>query len=375
MRLPQPLLSSIYFGFSSVDELTVALGGEIRGRDLDEITRLAMLRLPPVVSVETLAALFGLNPGMVWSFANRPNRHYRVYSVPKGKGVRAIASPRVGLKIIQTWIGYHLSRAVSFLQHVYGFIPGRSHIDAAFAHRGASWGYSVDIADFFATTPRNIVSSGLMMIGYTAASADLISRLSCLNSTLAQGSPISPVLSNLAFADRDEALVSLVGRHDARLTRYADDIVFTGVGVMPDTLPSDVQALFREGPWRLASEKERIEPLKGRVKVHGLIVNGPGVRLTKGYRNKLRTYRHVVERGGAVENAASLAGHLRYADHVGERLAKLQLDPAAFERTDLSRVQSIGRSSPNHELERDEPIRGRGLSLARKIMEKLRQVF
>lgn len=341
MRLPQPLLESPYFAFGSLDEVASALGDDARARDLYEIQRLAELGLPPVASIETLATIFGLNSGIIWSFINRPNKHYRIYTIPKGKSVRTIASPRVGLKIIQTWIAFHLSRAIKFSDHVYGFIPGKSHIDAAFIHRDASWGYSVDIADFFGTTPQYLVANSLKGVGYNPVSASIISRLSCLNMNLAQGSPISPVLSNLAFIDNDQNLIKIAKRYDAKLTRYADDIVFSGSGEMPQSLRDDVHSIFATGPWRLSMHKERVEPLKGRIKVHGLIVNDPNVRLTKGYRNKLRAYRHMIETGKVVENYDSLVGHLRYADHVNDRLHKLNLNPDAFQSKGLRKIEPL----------------------------------
>ena len=361
MRLPQPLLESPYFAFGSLDELASALGDDARARDLYEIQRLVDLGLPPIASIETLATIFGINSGIIWSFMNRPNKHYRIYTVPKGKSVRAIASPRVGLKIIQTWIAFHLSRAIKFADHVYGFIPGRSHIDAAFVHRDASWGYSVDIADFFGTTPQYLVANSLKSVGYNPVSASIVSRLSCLNMNLAQGSPISPVLSNLAFIDNDQHLIKIAERYNAKLTRYADDIVFSGSGEMPQSIRDDVRSLFATGPWRLSMHKERIEPLKGRIKVHGLIVNDPNVRLTKGYRNKLRAYRYMIETGKVVDNYDSLVGHLRYAEHVNDRLHNLNMNPDAFQSKGPRKIEPLTGF-----VEPDLPK----LSIVEKISEK-----
>jgi hypothetical protein len=92
-----------------------------------------------------------------------------------------------------------------------------------------------------------------------------------------------------------------------------------------------VKKIFDGTCWSLSQEKERIEPLKGRIKVHGLIVNGPGVRLTKGYRNKIRAYRHIINKGGDITNEASLLGHINYADHVSDRLRYVSAIPVENE--------------------------------------------
>lgn len=327
MRLPQPLLESRFFALASVEEVSVALGKSSLPSEIEAMRLLAESGLPPVTSVEALAVMIGINPGIVWSFANRPHKHYRVFEIPKGKGVRTIAAPRVGLKVIQTWIGYHLSRAVKLPPHVFGFVPGISHIDAAFEHREADWAYSIDISNYFGTTPASVVASSLESLGYPSSAAQLIARLSSLGGYLTQGSPMSPVLSNLAFLKVDANLFALASRFDARLTRYADDIVFSGNGILPSGLADSVKLIFANGPWSLSPEKERIEPVKGRIKVHGLVVNGHKVRLTKGYRNKIRAYRHILKSKAEVCNSSALEGHVRYANHVAQRLEALSNNP------------------------------------------------
>lgn len=327
MRLPQHLIESPFFALSSAEEMASALGSAVKLEEVEQIKRLASVGLPPVTSVDALAVMFGVNPGIIWSFINRPRRHYRIYEIPKGKDVRTIASPHIGLKIIQSWIGYHLSRSINLPPHVFGFVPKRSHIDAAFEHRNAHWAYSIDIENFFGTTPAWPVIIGLKSLGYSATAAEIIFRLSSIGGYLAQGSPISPTLSNLAFLQIDSHLADVASRFECRLSRYADDIVFSGQTVIPVELPVSVKSLFLDSPWKLAAGKERIEPVKGRIKVHGLIVNRENLRLTKGYRNKVRAYRHILAKGEHVRDHATLRGHVLYHEHVSNRLSALETNP------------------------------------------------
>jgi hypothetical protein len=85
---------------------------------------------------------------------------------------------------------------------------------------------------------------------------------------------------------------------------------------MPAELLPAIQALFLDTPWSLREDKTEVFPLKGRIKIHGLVIKDGRVRLSKGYRNKLRTYAHVLRTRDAVEHEASLRGHLAYAQHV-----------------------------------------------------------
>jgi hypothetical protein len=271
--------------------------------------------------------MVGINPGLIWSLTHRPQRYYRTFTIKTGRKIRQITAPKIALKIIQKWLGYHFSRAVVWSPHVYGFVPGRCHIEAAYAHIGADWALSVDISNFFSTTPHSLVVSSLTDLGYDDAPADLIASLTCFNGCLAQGAPSSPSLSNICFRSVDAALVHLSELYECTLTRYADDIVFSGRGSVPQRLRSDLTEIFEATPWRLAADKDCVQPYKGRIKIHGLVIGGDGIRLTKGYRNKIRAYEHILRtRGGAARGWSELNGHVQYAKRVSRKLNRIGVD-------------------------------------------------
>lgn len=320
MRLPQDLLERPLFQYTKVDELLTCLGDRATAAHREAIRVLVDRGLPPVVSEEALAAMIGINPGIVWSFLNRSQKHYRSFHIEKGRGQREIFAPRVGLKIIQKWLSHHLAKAYAPPNHVFGFVPGRSHIDAANAHVGAHWAYSCDIENFFDTTPAQRVHGALIEIGYDDESATLVTKLCTLGGHLPQGSPASPIISNLCFRELDVQLASLAQTYTCTVSRYADDIVFSGSGSFPNGIERDAHRIFEGTPWRLAAAKELRQPLKGRIKVHGLLIKEDGVRLTKGYRNQLRAYEHIVKtKGSNAIRYSNLLGHLCYADFVAER--------------------------------------------------------
>jgi retron-type reverse transcriptase len=203
---------------------------------------------------------------------------------------------------------------VHFDDSVFGFVKGRSATMAAARHCGAEWVYSVDIADFFPSTPASRVEASLTQLGYPEHGAELITKLCCYAGTLSQGSPASPVLSNLVFREVDDELNSLTKKHCLRYTRYADDIVFSSTGPFPEVLKSEVRAAIESRQWRVAEKKERFSKRPNRLKVHGLLVHGSRPRLTKGYRSKIRAFRHMLDAGKVKdEDLARLRGHLSYA--------------------------------------------------------------
>ncbi|MEA3050290.1 MAG: RNA-directed polymerase [Sphingomonadales bacterium] len=321
MRLPHHLVSSPFFLFEDVEQLLSALGAHVTAIQTEQIRHLASKGLPPIVSREALAVMLGVNSGLIWSFLNRPDRHYNSFNVAKGGGAtRSICAPRVALKVVQKWLSYHLAAQFKAPAHVHGFVPGRSHISAAATHVGADWAFSVDLADFFPSTPERLVIEAYHAMGYDLMPARLLATLSTYRGSLPQGAPTSPALSNIAFRRKDEALIEIALRFDCKLTRYADDIVFSGRHAMPPELAAEVHALFEDEPWKLAPAKQLVQPLKGRIKVHGLLVQRDGIRLTKGYRNQIRAYSHVLAtRGGTAADSAKLRGHVQYACHVAER--------------------------------------------------------
>lgn len=327
MRLPQPLLESVCFSLASGKEVCAALGEPRLNSEKAEhrnILRLAAKRLPPITSERALAVMLGINMGLIWSITRNTRRYYREFKIRKKKGYRQISAPRVALKVIQKWMSVHLERAYSAPDHVYGFVKGRSHLQAAQCHSNARWVLSLDIQDFFPSTPLQVVVTELQRLGYGKEGSQLVASLSCLNGFLAQGSPASPVLSNIAFAKVDKKLAKLSEKYEVRLTRYADDITFSGTGEFPKKLLADVRKTFSQLPWKLARTKTQLSVVPMRLKVHGLLVSGDVVRLTKGYRNRIRAYRHLIKKRGGIRKSdlKSVEGHLMYASQVEEFLSR-----------------------------------------------------
>lgn len=319
MRLPLSLLQSRYFLFGNLAELEKALGDDILPEVRRELLQHDERGLPPVVSREVLGAMLGINAGLIWSMENRPRRYYRRFYIPKGRSHRVIDAPRVGLKLIQKWLSYQLATIFNPAIHVFGFVPGRSHLQAAKVHVGSRWVYSLDIVNFFPSTPQAVVVDALRCLGFSALSADLISKLTCLDGALAQGAPSSPVLSNICFQKMDEELISVASAFGIRLSRYADDVVFSGTGDFPAEVESKIAAMFAKTAWQISPRKTELAVAPKRLKVHGLLVHGDELRLTKGYRNRIRAFEHLIAKSAVKDkDLARIRGHLTYARGVSK---------------------------------------------------------
>lgn len=310
---PPPFLVN----FPDKHSLRAALAEDIRNQYWTDLEQLVDKGLPPALSVRVIACLFGFSPSFVGAMVQRSHRYYRTFSIAQRTKRREIQAPRVSLKVIQSWLGCHLAKALSFEQCVYGFVAGRSSALAATVHCGAQWVHSFDLKDFFTSTPAREVSLALIGLGYSSHAADLISSLCSYKGFLAQGSPASPVLSNLVFRPIDLYLSKIARELDCRYTRYADDLVFSGISTVPTNLANLVYSSLVNTQWKFSKEKEHFAQSPNRLKVHGLLVHGTSPRLTKGYRKRIRAFKHLLEENKVrPEDKQKFLGHLSYASSI-----------------------------------------------------------
>ncbi len=309
----------LFVSFTSIEDYLSALDQDLYQQYGEEILKLGKQKLPPVVSRRCLSVLFGYSTSFVSAMSINSRKYYRTFTIRKGNKFREIQAPRVALKTIQKWFGYHLADELHFEEHVYGFVAGRSAIDAAANHCQSAWVYSVDIEDFFPSTKDDVVIKELIKLGYSEKGAKLITSLCCYRNSLGQGAPSSPVLSNLVMKPIDRQLKALAEDLEINFSRYADDIVFSGSSTFPSGLKDKVTEIFGKTCWKLSPIKEYFaESNKGqRLKVHGLLVNGEKPRLTKGYRNKIRAYKHLQFNNKIEpEDEERIQGHIMFAESV-----------------------------------------------------------
>ena len=137
----------------------------------------------------------------------------------------------------------------------HGFVGGRSVRSFVEPHVAQDVVIRFDLEQFFASITRARVAATFRRVGYPAAVASTLSAL-CTAATpgsvlaahprdgdlsqrfftnaglrdrhLPQGAPTSPALSNLAAFRLDRRLAALADAHGAVMTRYADDLAFSG---------------------------------------------------------------------------------------------------------------------------------------------------
>ncbi|MGN6017354.1 reverse transcriptase family protein, partial [Staphylococcus aureus] len=109
------------------------------------------------------------------------------------------------------------------------FVKDRSIVDNAKLHTRKKYVFNIDLSDFFTSITFPRLRGLLMAKPYSLQSgvATVIAHLCTVGGVLPQGSPCSPVISNMICATLDRQLKGLAIRNRARYSRYADDITFS----------------------------------------------------------------------------------------------------------------------------------------------------
>ncbi len=195
------------------------------------------------MTVKELGKWFSLNwrglQESLLSGAYRP-QGVREVEIPKPKGgVRKLGIPTVIDRLVQQAIGQVLSQVYdkSFSPTSYGFRQGRGAHDALkqlshYISRGKSYVVDIDMAKFFDEVNHERLMSRLshwlkdrvlmkLIHGYLRTGIMAGGLTEQRTKGTPQGSPLSPLLSNIVLDELDMEL-SLRGHH---YVRYADDIV------------------------------------------------------------------------------------------------------------------------------------------------------
>src|SRR5581483_7175816 len=194
--------------------------------------------LKAATSLTDIAHLVGFKPSAL-SFVlykKQAGSNYRKFEIPKRYGgTRQISAPTDELKLIQRRLANVLQNCVddisaknSFRDAIaHGFKRKRSIITNAKRHRRRRHVFNIDLKDFFGTINFGRVRGYFIKDKHFALHekvATVLAQIICFENGLPQGSPCSPVVSNLIGHVLDIHLAGLAARWGCTYTRYADDL-------------------------------------------------------------------------------------------------------------------------------------------------------
>ncbi len=248
---------------------------------------------------------------------------YTKFDIPKRYGgTRNICAPLKELKIVQQRLSVLLQNCAQEIDKAngrsdddkrpdriaHGFKRERSIMTNAKEHRARKYVFNVDLKDFFGTINFGRVRGFFLKEKNFALHprvATVLAQIACYENKLPQGSPCSPVISNLIAHVLDIHLVQLASNTGCTYTRYADDLTFsTNKRDFPSSISKrskdeghtwipgkELARLVEKNGFELNATKTRMQYRDSRQDVTGLVVNRK-VNVSKEYRHTVRAMVH-----------------------------------------------------------------------------------
>ncbi len=226
-------------------------------------------RLLQLETMQELCLLLGKSQKTLNALAANPP--YNEFTVQKRNGSpRFIEDPAPPLKAVLRTLNAFLQAVYYFdkPEASYGFIPQpkdepappRNIVTHAEQHLGCRWLMNIDLEDFFHQINTDEVAAvlGRRPFHFDEEVVGLLAALTTYKGRLPQGSPTSPVLSNLVFAREDSALEGWAKSKGWRYTRYADDLTFSSPHEIGPELLRDTINLLENHGFRVHPEKRRL---------------------------------------------------------------------------------------------------------------------
>lgn len=248
-------------------------------------------------TLNDVAHLLGYKPKKFSYVIYKMPVKYKTFTVPKKSGgVRTISAPCSELKLLQRRLSDGLQSCCKDINTnkkitkpiFHGFQKGASIFTNASVHRGRRFVFNVDIKDFF-----DSINFG-RVYGFFVKNKDfalmenvakILAAIACHEGKLPQGSPCSPVISNLIGQILDIRLAKLAHRYGCSYSRYADDLTFsTNERVFPSAIAlsnndhswaagAALSKIIEKAGFQLNPKKTRMQYLNSRQEVTGLVVN------------------------------------------------------------------------------------------------------
>jgi RNA-directed DNA polymerase len=245
------------------------------------------------------------------------NNQYIGFKIPKKTGgEREISAPKKQLKQLQRNISILLDFYYQPNDFTHGFVRERSIVSNAERHTNKNYILNIDLQDFFPSINYFRIYNSLTQLPFefSELTAKIIARIACKDGTLPQGSPMSPIISNLCCSQLDIDLSKFAKKNKLDYTRYADDITFSGYRPIFDShfFTELGKIIRRKNNFKIKKSKTRILSINKRQEVTGIVVNDK-LNVNRTYIRNLRAQIHYLHSGKAEKNAeAVISGKLEF---------------------------------------------------------------
>jgi len=354
-ELPSPTVPEKPYKFARPS----VMGGFLDLSGDGDNTRLDSLGIPAFQTPQELADWLKIPLGQLAWLVNRFDEHQRPEDIKKSHyhyqwkakrsgGERLLEIPKPRLRAVQGRILREILDKVPPHASAHGFVKSKSIRTNAVPHVGKRVVVKFDLENFYPSVTFSRVVAIFRSLGYSREAASWLGRLTTatlprsiydmpdkgkwgpyLVRHLPQGVSTSPALANLSAFALDLRLAGLARKFEARYTRYADDLTFSGgprfLKSLAVFLPL-VQQIIRHEKFRVNLKKRRVLRSNQRQSVAGVVVNEkPNVRRSD-YDALKATLVNCIRQGPASQNRSA---HPDFLNHLLGRIAHVKyLHPA-----------------------------------------------
>lgn len=344
----QMTLDELLFSNEIPNNLVIKNTANTRTYVIDEISEKYLERIDIEQIINKLAEF----NASVESLRNQPRQSlYREFMIPKRSGgKRVIDAPRPELMEALRRLKSILETDCGVLYHTsaFAYVKNRCAVDAVKRHQAneSKWFGKFDLSNFFGSTTLEFVTKMFSMIfplsevvkrerGKTELTKAL--DLAFLNGGLPQGTPISPIITNVMMIPIDYRLSNSFRDFENQkfiYTRYADDFTISSrYDFDINKVQNMIEDVLREfnAPFSINKKKTRYGSSSGRNWNLGVMLTADN-RITVGHKKKRQMQAilasYVMDRKNGnfwdKNEIQIMAGHLAYYKSVeGEEIDKM----------------------------------------------------
>lgn len=283
-------------------------------------------KLKSATSRKELAELLGYKPKSLAYilYKIKDEEKYTEFFIPKKNGgLRQIKAPIEQLKTLQRRLADLLNQCFDEINNKgkqkksisHGFRKNHSIITNANKHKNKRHVFNVDLQDFFPSIHFGRVQGYFLKNEHFQLEREVattIAQIACHEKVLPQGSPCSPIISNLIAHLLDIRMVYLAQKAKCTYSRYADDLTFSTnknkftpkIAIKNEEtcnkwLPSEIlEKEIGKVDFRINQNKVSMQHKTNRQLTTGLVVNEK-VNIKREYYKKARSMCHSLFETGA----------------------------------------------------------------------------
>lgn len=250
----------------------------------------------------------------------------------KSGGFRQITAPRnPSFMLMLRCLNILLKAIYSPSDYAMGFTEGRSVVHNADRHKGMNYVFNTDLKDFFPSIDQARVWKRLQLPPFSLAPqvANVVAGLCAMKGKragedkfsyfLPQGSPVSPLITNMICDKLDRRLAGLARRFNLHYSRYADDITFSSMHNVyqpAGDFRKELQRIIEGQGFKMNEAKTRLQKRGARQEVTGIVVSDK-LNVPRQYVVSLRNLLYIWDRYGySVALSRFLPKYMREKGHL-----------------------------------------------------------